>query len=602
MLQVSFKAPHLSIACLDEVELPMLTIICGRNGAGKTHLLQAIEMGRVVVCGAEGTPLKGKVYDFLRGQIEMSTRTPARSMSPMAPHAAVDAAMRRIASGTDGTSSTTGFPNLSSPESLAAQLLAQSYLQDPKHATVREYWAAWFDLTMPHEASPFRIPAASVVLAYRLRKRANDHRRDVHGVSNGNSALSDDAFLARYGPDPLHGINEVLVGCSLCLSVASESVDLNESGELRLQLELRNKDGLLLSPEALSTGESTLLAMAASRYHGQTQNSRFPELLLLDEAASHLHPAEVRTFLRDLDQTFVTSGIGVLLTTHAANVVALAPEGSTFIMQCAEPRLRPSSRDRAIGELTLGVPSLRIETRNCRQSLVEGAVDQGVYQQTYEAVREQLIPEVALAFIPSSMSLAAAGSAAVRRQVTDLWRAGCSTIRGVLDWDLQNKSEGPIVVFGEGERYSIENAIADPLLVALLLVDLGVSDFPGPKYLRHIDPAAVDHLQVVADEVSRKVVDRLSSGAVAVDTVEVSYSGGIKLRHPAAYLHLRGHDLLDALLRAFPELHQVVKQRSTDLLSLEIARRIVPQFPTLVPAVFVVLFRRLQEELPGDMM
>ena len=49
MVQINFKAPYLSIKDLKSAELPDFTVLIGRNGIGKTQLLEAMQKGQVAV-------------------------------------------------------------------------------------------------------------------------------------------------------------------------------------------------------------------------------------------------------------------------------------------------------------------------------------------------------------------------------------------------------------------------------------------------------------------------------------------------------------------------------------------------------------------------
>lgn len=46
-MQLSFSTPHISIKAFPTIEIPQLTVIVGINGSGKSHLLQAIQNGRI---------------------------------------------------------------------------------------------------------------------------------------------------------------------------------------------------------------------------------------------------------------------------------------------------------------------------------------------------------------------------------------------------------------------------------------------------------------------------------------------------------------------------------------------------------------------------
>ena len=48
-IEITLKRPYLSIGSLSCPQLPDFTVLTGRNGAGKTQLLQAINSGKATV-------------------------------------------------------------------------------------------------------------------------------------------------------------------------------------------------------------------------------------------------------------------------------------------------------------------------------------------------------------------------------------------------------------------------------------------------------------------------------------------------------------------------------------------------------------------------
>ena len=50
-MHLQFKHPHLSIQSMNDVHLPSFAVVIGRNGVGKTQLLDAIANGHVAVVG-----------------------------------------------------------------------------------------------------------------------------------------------------------------------------------------------------------------------------------------------------------------------------------------------------------------------------------------------------------------------------------------------------------------------------------------------------------------------------------------------------------------------------------------------------------------------
>ena len=50
-MHLVFKQPHLSISAMNDVHLPAFAVVIGRNGVGKTQLLDAIAQGHISVSG-----------------------------------------------------------------------------------------------------------------------------------------------------------------------------------------------------------------------------------------------------------------------------------------------------------------------------------------------------------------------------------------------------------------------------------------------------------------------------------------------------------------------------------------------------------------------
>ena len=73
MIQIEFKSPYLSIKNLKSAELPDFTVLIGRNGIGKTQLLEAMQKGQVAV--SNFLPSEIKMYNISSFQSRDSGRT-----------------------------------------------------------------------------------------------------------------------------------------------------------------------------------------------------------------------------------------------------------------------------------------------------------------------------------------------------------------------------------------------------------------------------------------------------------------------------------------------------------------------------------------------
>ena len=176
--------------------------------------------------------------------------------------------------------------------------------------------------------------------------------------------------------------------------------------------------------------------------------------------------------------------------------------------------------------------------------------------------------------------------------VKQLVEGGNRTVRGAIDWDQVNRAADQVIVLGENERYSIENYLLDPLLIALLLIreklqdpeDLGFSS--TFRYIEmHNQPSSM--LQSVADHMAQLLNQSARSG-----TTSYKYIGGDEIQIPTTIALMQGHDLEALIKRTFPPLRRY--QHEPDL-KLAVILKVLDDFPELIPTVIVDLFRKLQE-------
>lgn len=176
--------------------------------------------------------------------------------------------------------------------------------------------------------------------------------------------------------------------------------------------------------------------------------------------------------------------------------------------------------------------------------------------------------------------------------VNQLVKGGNRTVRGVIDWDTSNSSEDQVFVLGEGERYSIENYILDPLLIGLLLFReklRDAQDIGFPSTIRYIEvhnqPPST--LQLVADHIAHLLNHSSASG-----TTSYRYIGGAEIQIPTSIAIMQGHELEALLKSTFPQLNRF--SREPDL-KLAVISKVLDDFPELIPTTVVELFKELQE-------
>ncbi|MDE0472340.1 MAG: AAA family ATPase [Ekhidna sp.] len=132
----------------------------------------------------------------------------------------------------------------------------------------------------------------------------------------------------------------------------------------------------------LSSGEKVLFALAISIYEMQKEGD-LPQVLLLDEVGTNLHPSQMGKFIAVIQETFVDKGVRVIIATHSPSTVALMPEGSVFVMRKPEevdcPIMQSIKNEDAIEYLTEGFMTFNEGvvniTRQKNTIYVEGETD-----------------------------------------------------------------------------------------------------------------------------------------------------------------------------------------------------------------------------------
>lgn len=364
----------------------------------------------------------------------------------------------------------------------------------------------------------------------------------------------------------------------------------------------------------LSSGEQVILSTALWAF-GSDMTDVTPSLLLLDEPDAHLHPSMVRPLLRVIQDVFVEKlGAKVIMTTHSATTVALAPEESILLMEMPGhhgERIRRISKDQAIGILTAGLSTLRVHHQNQRQVFVESENDVGWYRKLYESASDHLDEEIGLNFIPSGRRSGEPGSCSrVTSLVRDLRDHGVETVFGIVDRDSKNKSEGGVFVLGERERYCIENFVLDPVGVGVLLLSQHLCDSTELGLLegtrgRDVAGFTDEQLQTVADHVLRKLADALDEDdEQETEKIEVTTVAGHHLKLPTWFCNLHGETtielgkrpmklkMLEAKYReAFPKLNECCRGRGLVDAVLEL---VFSEYPELVPEAVLDTFRKIQ--------
>ncbi|WNI38391.1 AAA family ATPase [Chryseobacterium sp. SG20098] len=454
---------------------------------------------------------------------------------------------------------------------------------------------------------------ANAEKSYQIAKEQNQYLEFQATKQNKDVYFySDEEFLKIYGDSPIKLLNTVLNeydcnGYEFIQSQIDFHFGMNISQQ-NVSISLSNKkENYITDLNDLSSGEKTLIALSFYIYKLK-KKSFITNLMLLDEIDSALHPSMSKRLLDVLYNIFHKKmGIKIILSTHSPSTVALAPKESIFIMdKCSTPKIMKVSKDKALKELTFGVPSFSVNYENRRQVFVESEYDASYYESLYYIYNDKLNPEISLNFISSGKTkingngIGIASCDQVISIVDILRKAGNNFSWGIIDWDLKHKSSEFIKVLGDSQRYSIENYLLDPLLLAILLWKeniLKAEHFgcENNEVYFNILNFSQSQLQQIID----KIISDLQVNVKNEDLSEYfnyELCNGMTLKLPVWYCKIQGHSLEeDIIMKTYPQL-EAIRKKDESALKKAIINKVIFNFKDLSPLDLLSIFKSIQAD------
>lgn len=572
------------------IDLPDFVILTGINGAGKTQLLTAIIQNLLKVHDTLGVELNPKKYvtpqTLSPNESAIVTREQLNANTQNLWQQFENYLKNRINNPRYSLENAFGHNprnGQDSPQIKIIDKIAKSANKVREELTSDDFFNHYPLEDGLNQTDVFYQNFSSLFKRYQDKLDDNEYRQYRNQVKGHSeiSFLTKEEFENTFGEAPWEFVNKIIKEANLDYHINSPA---NSHRDAPFELKLvNNYNGTEIQFGDLSSGEKVLMSLALALYNSNF-DIEFPKVLLMDEPDASLHPSMSKKFLDVIQQVFVNEkNVKVIVTTHSPSTVALSPEESLFIVNKTGVRIEKTSKDRALKILTSGVPSFSVNYENRRQVFVESPYDVAYYEKMYHQLSNFLVPEVSLSFISSGESRTDKNGVKVSNcgqviNITETLRnAGNKFVSGIIDWDSSNTSSNAVKVLGNGNRYSIENYILDPLLVgALLLREKIVSkeevNLNANETYTDLKHFGAERLQFIADF----VIGKISTVVAPIDNTRknVKLLNGIEITIPLWYLHHQGHTLEEQILKAFPQLN-AIKKGKEDVLKMEMLNKVV---------------------------
>ncbi len=653
---LSFYALYKSITSLPVTVLPSFVVLTGRNGSGKTHLLEAIRSGNVksnLVVNVNTDVLmfdwnniiprdtgifdphqhqtqRSNWFNAIRSsqdkilpklqQQAISLGIPPENCSTLSKICKLDIGKLEGLLPDNKTAIQVNQQLRNIMKQLGKQVCSETmanigdnHMKKLVNEVVNENPELFLETSESRyfgnkkllwgEVDVFQQAFGKLFSTYRDLIHQNDRLEKYQpGDDSDLKHLNPEEFVNVYGEPPWDFVNNILATCNLDFRVDSPPLHETSSYEPRLKkissdVDMRFRD--------LSSGEKVLMSFALCLYNANDfrQEKRFPKLLLLDEVDAPLHPSMVLSLLNTIQTVLIAKKkISVILTTHSPSTVALAPEDSLFEMNPSGPLIEKCSKSKALTILTAGVPTLSVSFDGRRQVFVESKTDAKLYEKLYQTYKGELNSERSLTFIEvghkdKSGAEANSGCAQVNRIVNSMVEYGNKSVFGLVDWDGKVAGSERIKVLSAEIRDGIESLMLDPVLIAATSIKENLSFSRQKGLISETD----SYVSLSSWDAStwQKTVDLVQDMVIGSvrpgsEKLNITYLNGMQLSLRKEFLHMDDHDLENKVMDVFGFMRP--KNKHAGGLLNHIHDSILSDYPNLLPKDLIDTFEGILNE------
>lgn len=612
-------APHKGFTLEEEIIFEgNLCIFIGKNGTGKTRLIEAIDNGKIKITDKNGETahtrqvikLDEKSITFNIIGDENIPNNLAKGIFEVTQSAKdLSEIPEELRIHIDNTTQRSPPPKFNAVDIVnrATQLFKKeisSLTIDEIKLSISIYNEQ--AISILEEDGSSKASLSQLTTNYFLSKRQNLWLKFLSQGGQNVSPLDDKSLEDAIGESsPRDIFNKILSDLFRGKFTLSEASDNNANVIYKPKLLL--KKGLEpIELNDLSSGEKTIFGLALRIFENiwsipisKNINSK---IILFDEPDSHLHPQMVLDFYKSLEALSHRLNVKFIFSTHSPTTVALAPCPNIFNIESDVLentfKVELVNKDRAISELLEGASQITIDYENARQIFVENENDSATYEIIYTSIKNnstKLNKNIKLSFISSGPKISRSeiekhiksilreiekplldsivdkinGSGSCEQVISHveyLTEKGNKSVRGLIDWDGKNRENLQYIVAGAKDyAYSIENIIYDPISIFALCLTKNfkpASHFFSCEddYHWHDALSDTEKLQSIVDQVTVDVIGRKNKR-----DHEISYMGGITLKGDKEYFIPKegtGHTFESLVLKNYACIYKIHNRSS----------------------------------------
>lgn len=339
-------------------DIPEFAIITGVNGAGKTHLLQAIQDGTIVdVFSKEGNPVrlilsmstskKLSIEDLIRYKNQYIGRLAQEKqinyhIKYCCDH--IERLRKAIVGTTDKIEKQRFSQEIHTQETHKKQyhsqlesLVIYAYEEELKRvlqATEKKEIEEITDAEIREYANPYFNAFSEIEDFENFIRQEEQMRNDLY-IKLAKEERENEIINVRKEERAFEKINRLFkkYGFTYFKMLDPFPSDKSRNGEVVFE-GLKNER---VPYSSLSSGEQMIVKFIIWAMATDIRGNRI-NTMLLDEPDAHLHPSMCKMMVEILQEIaqpkeFGGSGIRVIITTHSPSTVAFSPAGSLFVME-----------------------------------------------------------------------------------------------------------------------------------------------------------------------------------------------------------------------------------------------------------------------------